>query len=123
MKKNHFFVKNFMEKRRISLRFNYLAVFGLTLLFVVACANQVGDPCTTDASCGQGRRCDLSSKDGYCTIMPCNENTCPKSESICVVFENEASACMSLCDSADDCRDGYYCDTTTASKGFCRNKP
>ncbi len=119
MKKNHIF----MKKNQMHLRFGDLALIALSLFSLISCANQIGDPCATDASCGQGRRCDLSSKDGYCTVTPCNENTCPKSESLCVTFENEASACMSLCDSADDCRDGYYCDTETASKGFCRNRP
>jgi hypothetical protein len=108
----------FMKKNNKFLYFHSLAI-----LFFLGCTNKIGDPCTTDASCGIGRRCDQSSKEGYCTITPCNEKTCPSSESICVTFENEATACMATCSETADCREGYYCDTSTSNEGFCRNHP
>lgn len=69
------------------------------------CGPDIGDPCTTDSACGQGRFCDLTSTDGYCTIAGCTANSCPDN-SLCVTFANEESFCMALCDS--DRRDQTY---------------
>lgn len=93
----------------------------LALLALSACAAEIGDECTSDAECGQGRFCDRSSRGGYCTVTPCRPGTCPEN-SVCVEFENEETYCMALCESAGDCRGGYFCDRETAPAPFCRQK-
>jgi hypothetical protein len=52
------------------------------------CGKEIGDKCTAAVDCdptGSERQCDLSSKDGYCTIQGCDFNTCPE-EAVCVRF-------------------------------------
>ena len=83
------------------------------------CKRLVGDECTADAQCGDGRVCDLLSEGGYCTLSPCERGACPE-ESICVLFENRQSFCMVTCQSTDDCREGYLCDEATGVAPFCR---
>jgi len=85
-----------------------------------ACATQIGDDCTSDAECGEGRVCDRTSRAGYCTVSPCAPNSCPEN-SVCVRFENDVTYCMGLCESNDDCRTGYTCtDDDGAPVRYCR---
>ncbi len=86
---------------------------------LVGCSTEVGDSCSSNAECGQGRICDRASRGGYCTVTPCGPDTCPEN-SICIEFENEETYCMGLCESGDDCRDGYACDKESAARPFCR---
>lgn len=101
-----------------ALRSAALAFVGLAAL---GCGTEIGDECDSDAACGAGRFCDTSSRDGYCTIGGCTANSCPEN-AICVVFDNEESFCMGVCDSGEDCRTGYVCDTENAAHGFCRQR-
>lgn len=97
-----------------------LAVVALCLLaFQASCGTDVGDDCTTDAECGEGRICDRSSRGGYCTVSPCGPSSCPEN-SICVRFENDQTYCMALCESSEDCRPGYECTERSAPVPYCR---
>lgn len=97
---------------RRSLR--WLALFAL----LGGCSAEIGDECSTNADCGQGRICDLSSRAGYCTVTPCEDRSCPEG-SACVIFENEESYCMAKCDGRDDCRTGYICDDSLGNTSVC----
>ncbi len=98
------------------LRHSLLAAFGLLAL---ACGPEIGDECSSDAECGSGRICDLSSTDGYCTLGGCTANSCPEN-SVCVTFRNSESYCMAICDTDEDCRSGYVCDGVNGAHAFCR---
>lgn len=91
----------------------------LTLPVLVGCGAEIGDACANDAECGQGRSCDRASRGGYCTVTPCEANSCPES-SVCVEFVNEQTYCMAACDSNDDCRTGYVCDRESGAVPFCK---
>jgi len=105
----------------------------------VGCGKEIGDSCIVSSDCDPNgtRVCDVSQKEGYCTIMGCDYSTCPE-ESACIRFFSgsfankscddgcsldelcdlnnhcvprsaESRYCMRTCDSNDDCRDGYEC--------------
>ena len=93
----------------------------IMVIIFSACSLNIGDECVSSNQCELGQVCDLSSKDGYCTITPCTPTSCPN-ESVCVNFEDKSSYCMALCRSGDDCRHGYVCDTEQAAAPFCRVK-
>lgn len=68
--------------------------FGLLIAAVLAvagsgaaCKRQIGDDCKTATDCDPNgtKACDLSQPGGYCTIMGCDETTCP-SEAICIRY-------------------------------------
>ena len=114
----------------------------LALVLVAAgCGKEIGDACIVSSDCSPNgdRQCDISQKEGYCTIQGCDYATCPE-EAACIRFFNgqfanrpcESSAdctldelcslnnhcvprnsevryCMKVCESDDDCRDGYEC--------------
>ena len=52
-----------------------------------ACSSEIGDSCLTSTDCSPNgdRLCDLSQRDGYCTVLGCDFDTCPE-ESVCVRF-------------------------------------
>jgi hypothetical protein len=56
-------------------------------LGAVSCGKQIGDDCQTATDCNPngGRICDLSQPGGYCTVLGCDETTCP-SEATCIRF-------------------------------------
>ncbi len=63
-----------------------------TLLFALAaaaigCGKEIGDECVVSSDCSPNgdRQCDISSKQGYCTISGCDFDTCPE-EATCVRF-------------------------------------
>lgn len=65
------------------------AVVLMALLQLVAsgCGKQIGDECQTATDCNPngGRICDLSQPGGYCTVLGCDETTCP-SEATCIRY-------------------------------------
>jgi hypothetical protein len=65
----------------------WLAVALAVGLSAVSCGRKIGDNCQTAADCNPngGRICDLSQPGGYCTILGCNETSCP-SEATCVRY-------------------------------------
>lgn len=110
-------------------------------LLAVGCGKEIGDPCIVASDCSPNgdRQCDVSQKEGYCTIQGCDYATCPE-EAVCVRFftgafqnrdcetnedcsldelcslvkkcvprSSEVRYCMRTCDSNDDCRSGYEC--------------
>jgi len=122
----------------------------LVVLALVAagCGKEIGDACIVSSDCSPNgdRQCDISQKEGYCTIQGCDYATCPE-EAACIrfftgSFENkpcsaqsecsldelcnlvghcvprssEVRYCMKTCESNDDCRDGYECRNLTLMK-------
>lgn len=98
-----------------------LVPIALLSLFLGACTSQIGDECTTSSDCtAQERRtCDTSAPGGYCTLLDCTQNSCPK-EAVCVDF-GEVSACMLRCDQRDCSRssEGYVCREDIGPVPFC----
>lgn len=99
----------------------------LLILGLFGCAPGIGDECVTSNDCSQSgeRQCDVTQRDGYCTVFNCEPNSCPD-ESVCIVFgaavsplpacadasrlsRVHRSSCMASCESNDDCRTGYVC--------------
>ena len=104
----------------------------------------IGDPCAVSSDCSpNGDRICLDSqvKDGYCTIMGCDYNTCPDS-AVCVrffmgQFDNRPCDHMTedvstddcsldeLCDLEDHCvprsSEVRYCMASCSSNGDCRD--
>lgn len=93
-----------------------LAVSLFAASWLVACAPQLGDGCTTDTQCSAtgDRFCDRSQPGGYCTILNCEPKSCG-AEGVCVRFKPEqprlsSNWCMEKCSSTGDCnRDAYVC--------------
>lgn len=73
-----------MKRNQECATFALLLAVGLS---AAACSKKVGDSCQTAADCNPngGRICDLSQPGGYCTILGCDETTCP-SEATCVRY-------------------------------------
>lgn len=59
----------------------------LAALAAAGCGKQIGDNCQTASDCNPngGRICDLSQPGGYCTVLGCDETTCP-SEATCIRY-------------------------------------
>lgn len=105
------------------------------------CGKEIGDACIVSSDCSPNgdRQCDISQKEGYCTIQGCDYATCPE-EAACIRFftgsfankpcetsdqcsldelcnltkhcvprNSEVRYCMKKCESATDCRDSYEC--------------
>ena len=75
-----------MHARAVVLAsYAFLAVSASALL--PACGSEIGDSClsSTDCSTTGDRTCDTSQRDGYCTVLGCDYDTCPE-ESVCVRF-------------------------------------
>ncbi len=60
-------------------------VIAFAAISTAGCGSQIGDSCQTSTDCDPNgnRICDLSQPGGYCTVMGCDETTCP-SEATCV---------------------------------------
>lgn len=117
-----------------------LLVLALALIAGVGCSKEIGDSCVVSTDCdpnGQ-RLCDLSQKEGYCTIMGCDYSTCPE-ESACIRFFSGSFAnkpCTAatatadcsldeLCSLTEQCvprtAESRYCMRTCESDGDCRD--
>ena len=59
----------------------------LLALVGAGCGKQIGDSCQVSSDCDPNgvRICDLSEPGGYCTILGCDETTCP-SEATCIRY-------------------------------------
>jgi hypothetical protein len=96
-----------------------------------ACGHDVGDECQSSADCDPNgtRACDLSQPGGYCTIVGCNETSCP-SDSACIRYFPEMFLDMSMpCDPACedfDCPDGRQdvcaADELCLDSGLCAKR-
>lgn len=49
--------------------------------------------------------------DGYCTDRGCQTGGCAGSRGACVDLADGASGCFARCDSDDECREGYECES------------
>jgi hypothetical protein len=89
------------------------------------CQPGIGDACTTALQCSSSgsRLCDMTQPHGYCTLVGCDEGTCP-SEAVCVKFWPKVAMpqdsdrlgtnyCMYKCTTNSDCRSGYSCLSQT----------
>lgn len=92
----------------------FLACFAL---LAVGCGPSIGDDCKSSLDCSQqnNRVCDRQQPGGYCTLIGCENNSCPD-DAVCVTFRPEpqrlaSTWCMATCDDDGDCRDdqGYRC--------------
>jgi hypothetical protein len=84
-----------------------IAVLRLALVVGVvflapACGRKIGDECVAAADCNPNgsRQCDRSQPGGYCTIMGCDEKSCPE-EAVCIRYfpsEYFTVACNPCCE-------------------------
>lgn len=84
------------------------------LLGAGGCRREIGDDCQTSVDCDPNgtRACDLSQPGGYCTIVGCDEKSCPES-SVCVRYFPEkylTTSCNPACEDIQLCRTGETCD-------------
>jgi hypothetical protein len=97
-----------------------LPSLALLALSAVGCGRSIGDACTTNVDCSQdgNRDCDLSQPGGYCTVIGCDEKSCP-SEAVCIrVFPYEYKTSDNVCVQDSECAADQLClpDVPT---GFC----
>ena len=59
----------------------------LVALLAAGCGKEIGDACIVSSDCSiDGTRvCDISQREGYCTIQGCDYSTCP-GEAACIRF-------------------------------------
>lgn len=95
-----------------------LTLLGLALLLATGCAKMIGDECDTALDCEPGQICDRALPGGYCTVAPCEPDTCP-SEAVCVDYPPFLSYCMLSCDGDGDCRSDYACVTNIQGIEYC----
>jgi hypothetical protein len=59
----------------------------LIALLAAGCGHEIGDACIVGTDCATDgtRQCDSTSKQGYCTILGCDFDTCP-GEAECIRF-------------------------------------
>jgi hypothetical protein len=91
----------------------------------IACGHDIGDECKTSVDCDPNgtRSCDLSQPNGYCTVVGCDETSCPSSSACIRLFPVSllpaSAAPMVACDpaaaAASQCPTGQICSTS----GFC----
>ena len=87
----------------------------LVLAIVVAasagCGKEIGDSCVVSSDCSPNgdRQCDISQKEGYCTIMGCDFSTCPE-EAVCVRFFTGGFTNKKCDQSPDQCSLDELCD-------------
>jgi len=64
-----------------------LALAVCAAVSAASCGREIGDECTTAADCNPNgsRSCDVSQPGGYCTIMGCDEKSCPV-EAVCIRY-------------------------------------
>jgi len=93
-------------------------------LGLYACGAEVGDECSDNLDClgstsgGTNLTCDPLQPGGYCTLSPCVVNGCP-GESVCILFPDDSTFCMKMCESNGDCRSGYVCVENYGDSPFC----
>src|SRR5689334_20827785 len=79
------------------------AVLLISLAALVGCGHEIGDSCIVSSDCSPvgDRQCDISQREGYCTIQGCDYNTCPQ-EAACVRFFQGAGFENLPCDPATE---------------------
>lgn len=115
----------------------------LVLVAGLGCGKEIGDNCITGIDCSADgtRVCDMSQRDGYCTIQGCDYSTCP-GEAACVRFfmgsfanrpcdpvtediSTDQCSLDELCTLAGQCvprsSEARYCMLKCGSRGDCRD--
>lgn len=87
-----------------------MASLALALVGAVGgCGHDIGDDCRTSADCDPNntRSCDLSQPGGYCTVVGCDESSCPEDSRCIRYFPEQYLSTMPECDPAceDVCTD------------------
>ena len=105
-----------------------LALLALATLIAPACGKEIGDSCSTNVDCAQDgtRDCDLSQPGGYCTVLGCDELSCP-SEAACVrtfPYEFSSKTCTqdSECGSDQLCLPDGLCVPRASERRYCERK-
>lgn len=83
----------------------------LATLLVAGCGKEIGDACVVSSDCSPNgdRMCDISQREGYCTVMGCDYATCPE-ESACIRFFTGSFANKTCENSPDECSFDELCD-------------
>jgi hypothetical protein len=98
-------------------------------LFVIGCGPAIGDDCTNSLKCSaqNNRICDRQQPGGYCTLIGCENDSCPD-QAVCVTFRPEplrfaSTWCMAACSDSSDCResDGYRCRSASQLNNLLPN--
>ncbi len=85
----------------------------------VGCGPAIGDECSNSVDCSaqNNRVCDREQPGGYCTLLGCENDSCPD-DAVCVTFRPDPERlsmrwCMATCEDNTDCRkdEGYRCKT------------
>jgi hypothetical protein len=82
----------------------------LSVLAVASCGKDIGDECLTSADCDPNgsRSCDLSQPGGYCTVLGCDQSSCP-SGSFCIRYfptQYLSTVCDPQCEDLPACATG-----------------
>ncbi len=100
----------------------------LAAVALLGCEAEIGDRCSYDADCSvmMDRNCDQGQPGGYCLVIGCAADECPR-EAVCVEFttpcpegtpEQECEQiepnrgrtyCLRHCRNGDGCRKNYSC--------------
>ena len=116
----------------MSVRALILCVFAG--LAAAGCGSEIGDSCLVSTDCDPSgeRTCIEQSRDGYCTILGCDYDTCPD-EAVCVrffagEFANKTCDPVTEDDGTDDCSLDELCTISghcvprSAEQRFCMRK-
>jgi hypothetical protein len=92
-------------------KFARIACAGLlAALAAPACHRDIGDDCQTSVDCDPNgtRACDLSQPGGYCTIIGCDERSCPSSSACIRSFPVQylSTPCNPTCEDVGPCQLG-----------------
>jgi hypothetical protein len=99
-----------------------LAILLAMAVSAASCGRKIGDSCQTAADCDPSgaRICDISQPGGYCTILGCDETTCP-SEATCVRYfpvQFLSKPCNPFCED-QHCSPGTGADSASGDAAAC----
>jgi hypothetical protein len=77
-----------------------IVLLGLGLALASGCGRNIGDECRTSADCDPNgtRACDLSQPGGYCTVVGCDESSCPEDSACLRYFPEQYISDVPDCD-------------------------
>lgn len=90
--------------------------------------NPDGEPCEADEDCGGGS-CITDWPGGYCTTARCATfEDCDRGadgalNNRCLRNPSGADLCVRVCQTSEECRDGYLCEPLGPDQGFCAPDP
>lgn len=90
---------------------NFALVLAVCALGLGGCGKEIGDACVVSSDCDPNgeRQCDISQKEGYCTIQGCDFSTCPD-EAACIRFFTGGFSNKTCENSPDECSLDELCD-------------